>query len=100
MEVPLQIQKLDRMETKIKNSVVATDNSTINNATINSNNKETTQNSTVESSVVAQKGSQITDVNINVITEKRKSFRSGFVMGIITSVIGGAIWYALQRLIE
>jgi hypothetical protein len=33
---------------------------------------------------------------INVAKEKRKSFWNGFFIGIISSVIGGAIWYLVQ----
>jgi hypothetical protein len=86
------------METKINNSALATDNSTISSATIKSNNKETTQNSNIENSVVAQHGSQITNVSIDINKEKRKSFWNGFsIGGIIMSVVASAIWYIIQK---
>jgi hypothetical protein len=87
------------METKINNSVVATDKSTITNATIKSDNKETTQNSNIENSVVAQNESQITNVSIEITREKRKSFWKGFFGGVITSVVASAIWYFIQKFI-
>jgi hypothetical protein len=86
------------METKINNSVVATDNSTISNAIIKSDNKETTQNSNIGNSVIAQNGSQITNVSIEIAREKRKSFWNGFsIGGIIMSVVASAIWYIIQK---
>jgi hypothetical protein len=86
------------MEAKINNSVVATDNSTISGAAIKSSGKETTQNSNIENSVVAQKGSQITNANIDITKEKRKSFWNGVsIGGIIMSVVASAIWYIIQK---
>jgi hypothetical protein len=88
------------MEAKINNSVIATDNSTISNAIINSNNNETAQNSTINNSVVAQHGSQITNATIDIAKEKRKSFWNGFIGGIVMSVVASAIWYFFQQVIE
>ena len=48
------------METKINNSVVANNNSTISNSTIKSTDEEIKQDYNIKNSVVAQNGSQIT----------------------------------------
>jgi len=93
------------MGKNIKNSVVATDHSTINNATIENNSDssyyESSRNATIENSIVSQNGSQITNASINISKEKRKSFWNGFSIGsIIMSVVASAIWYFIQRLIE
>lgn len=88
------------MDTKINNSIVATDNSTISDATIKSSSKETTQNSNIENSVVAQNGSQITNATIDITKEKRKSFWNGFsIGGIIASVVASTVWYFIQTYI-
>lgn len=89
------------METKIKNSIVATDNSMVKDAAIKSNNKDATQDSSIENSVVAQNGSQITNATIDITKEKRKSFWNGFsIGGIIASMVASAIWYFIQKIIE
>jgi alpha/beta superfamily hydrolase len=50
---------------------------------------------------VAQHGSKITNVNIDIAKEKRKSFWNGFSFGsIIASLIACAIWYFFLRIIE
>lgn len=89
------------MEAKIKNSVVAADNSTISNATIKSSSKAVSQSSNMENSIVAQNGSKITNAIIDIAKEKSKSFWSGFsIGGIISSVVASTIWYFVQRIIE
>ena len=92
------------METEIKNSVVATDNSTISNATIKGTQSENTNESAtigaIKNSIVAQRDSQITGAVVDIKHEKKKSFWKGFIGGVITSVVASAIWYFIQRIIE
>jgi hypothetical protein len=88
------------METKINNSIVATANSTISDATIKSSSKETTQNSNIKNSIVAGKGGQITGASINIKHEKKKSFWNGFFVGVLSSVVASAIWYFIQKLLS
>ena len=96
------------METKINNSVVANNNSTISNSTIKSTDEEYKYLATsgkryynIKNSVVAQNGSQITNASIDITKEKRKSFWNGFsIGGIIASLIASAIWYFIQKSIE
>ena len=58
------------METKINNSVVANNNSTISNSTIKSTDEEIKQDYNIKNSVVAQNGSQITNASIDITKEK------------------------------
>ena len=58
MEVVLVMTKSKIMETKINNSVVANNNSTISNSTIKSTDEEIKQDYNIKNSVVAQNGSQ------------------------------------------
>ena len=89
------------METKINNSVVANNNSTISNSTIKSTDEEIKQDYNIKNSVVAQNGSQITNASIDITKEKRKSFWNGFsIGGIMASLIASAIWYFIQKSIE
>jgi hypothetical protein len=88
------------MKTQINDSVIATDKSTISNATIKSNqtsnNNEASESTTISNSVVAKDESQITDASIDITKEKRKSFWSGFIGGIMMSVIASAMWYIIE----
>ena len=40
------------------------------------------------------------NVKIDITKEKRKSFRNGFLSGVIASLVASAIWYFFQRIIE
>ena len=89
------------MNPSINNSVVATDNSTIDSATINSNQNTVVENNAINNSIIAEKGSQITNATIDIAKERRKSFWSGFsIGGIVMSVVASAVWYFIQKLIE
>ena len=92
------------MNTNISNSVVATDNSTINNAMIKETQTENDNDnviiSTIKKSIVAQSGSQITNAVIDIKRERKKSFWKGFIGGVVTSVVASAIWYFFQKIIE
>lgn len=52
----------------------------------------------IKESIIATNGSKIRNANIktNIQIEKRKSFWSGFIVGIISSLIASGIWYLIQ----
>lgn len=92
------------MNANINNSVVATDNSTINNVAIKKTQVKNARNNTttsgIKNSIIAENGSQITRAVIDIKHVKKKSFWKGFISGVITSVVASGIWYFIQRLIE
>ena len=47
----------------------------------------------IQDSVVATGKSK---VNINITKEKKKFFWNGFFVGVMSSVIGGGIWYLIE----
>jgi hypothetical protein len=91
------------MKEEIVNSIVAKSKSTINNAIINRDIIENISNDsmpTIKDSIVADGESQITGAIIDIAKVKKNYFWRGFVLGILTSVIGSAIWYFVQKIIE
>lgn len=59
------------------------------------------ESSGIVNSVIAEDESIIENVSIDVKKEKRKSFWSGFTFGsIIASLFASAIWFIIQKMIE
>ena len=59
--------------TEIKDSVIATNHSTVKN---------------------------VKNTEINYNSEKKKSFWKGFLVGILSSLVGSIIWYGLSNYFE
>ncbi len=86
------------MEKQIYNSIIAENNSSITKSTIKGKNSDLdiVSGNSVINSIVADKGSQVSNVTLIMKREKRKSFWEGFWGGIIVSIIGGGVWYLIQ----
>lgn len=81
------------MNKKIKNSIVAQNNSSIKDSSINVNKFDN-----IEGKIINGTNKII---NTQVLTkEKRKSFLYGIFIGVLASLIASLIWHFITKLFE
>lgn len=86
--------------TKIQDSIVVKGRGKIISPTINKRETNNDDTADINSSIVVDGDGEITNPTIDFTKEKKKFFWTGFLSGVVASLIASAIWYFIQKAIE